>query len=604
MRARLTLAMLTGTAALGAGLGLTAVAAWLITTAAGQPFIAELLVAVVAVRAFGISKGVLRYAERLLSHDLAFRALGVLRLRVYDRLARLAPAGLAAFRRGDLLARLVDDVRTVQDRYPRVLVPGVSAAAAGLLAVVIATVVLPAAGLVLLAGLAVGAVGIPRLSLWVTAWADRRLVSERAELSARLVESLDAAEELAVLGAQPERAEQTGRSARRLAKAETRLSWVRGVTHGLGTLLLGTTVTAVVVVAAPAVREGRLTGPGLAVLALLTIAAFEATIGLANAIRERDRVAAGLDRVAEVLDTRPVVPEPTGPEGRPAGHDIVVRRLRARWPGSDHDALRDVDLDLAPGRRVAVVGPSGSGKSTLLASLLRFCPSGGDVRIGGVPLEEIPEEHLRPLIGLAAADAHVFDSTLAANLTLARPDATEADLWRVLTRAGLRDWVLTLPRGLDTPVGEHGRNLSGGQRQRLALARALLADVPVLLCDEPDASLDPALADRLVGDLLAAAGDRTVVVVTHRLASVDGVDEIVVVEDGRVTARGTHDDLVARPGWYRDRWFEPLARLAGEGRANVAGRDLRHLTSGPLEPRLEVSEGSDAWDTAGTSSGN
>jgi ABC-type multidrug transport system fused ATPase/permease subunit len=201
----------------------------------------------------------------------------------------------------------------------------------------------------------------------------------------------------------------------------------------------------------------------------------------------------------------------------------------------------------------AIVGPSGSGKSTLLAGLLRFCPTTGDVRLGAVQLDAVPEETLRRTVGLAAADAHIFDSTLAANLRLAKPDAPDGELRSALGRAGLLGWAWSLPRGLDTPVGEHGRNLSGGQRQRLALARALLADVPVLLCDEPDASFDPANADRLVADLLAAAGDRGVVIVTHRLSSVAGVDEVLVLDGGRVTARGNHAELMATPGWYRQR---------------------------------------------------
>jgi ABC-type multidrug transport system fused ATPase/permease subunit len=215
-----------------------------------------------------------------------------------------------------------------------------------------------------------------------------------------------------------------------------------------------------------------------------------------------------------------------------------------------------IDLDLPPGRRIAIVGPSGSGKSTLLASLLRFCPASGEVTIGNAPLAAVPDMSLRRTIGLAAADAHVFDSTLAANLRLARPGASDAELFAALGRAGLLEWVRTLPRQLETPVGEHGRNLSGGLRQRLALARALLADIPVLLCDEPDASLDPPLADRLTADLLAAAGERSVVLVTHRLEGVTGVDEIIVLVDGRVVQRGTHDELVAEQGWYQERQHE------------------------------------------------
>jgi ATP-binding cassette subfamily C protein CydCD len=536
MRRRLVLAVLSGTAALGAGIGLTAVSAWLITRAAAQPPVLALLVAVTAVRAFGISKGVLRYLERLLTHDVAFRVLARLRLVVYGQLARLAPAGLAGWRRGDLLTRLVDDVTAVQDRYARVRVPALAAGAAGLLAVGIAGWLLPVAGLVLAAGLAGSALAVPRLAVAVAAWADRRLAADRAELGARVVDTLTGVEELTVLGALPEQLAATDRVARRVARAESRLAWAHGLAVTLGTLVLGLTVAATLLVAAPAAAAGRIDGPVLAVLALLPLAAFEATSGLATAIRDRERVTAAMARVDEVLAVPPPLPEPaTGPV--PASHRIVVRGLAARWPGADRDTLRDIDLDLPPGKRLALVGPSGSGKSTLLAALLRLCPATGEVMLGGVALSEVPEPALRRTIGLAAADAHVFDSTLAANLRLAKPDATDDELWAALAQARLHDWAQSLPRGLATPVGEHGRNLSGGQRQRVALARALLADVPVLLCDEPDASLDPALADRLVADLLAAAGDRTVVIVTHGGLRDRRVDEVVVLDGGRVVER-------------------------------------------------------------------
>ena len=287
----------------------------------------------------------------------------------------------------------------------------------------------------------------------------------------------------------------------RLAKAEYRLAWGQGAAAGLGMLTLGLTTSLTLVVAIPAVGEGRLDGPALAVLALLPLASFDAISGLTAAAHERARVAASLDRVDEVMAAEPPVPEPrvSALKLRPANSTITVRALAARWPGTDQDVLHAIDLDLSPGKRIALVGPSGAGKSTLLAVLLRFCPYTGDIRLGGLPLIEVPEQTLRATIGLAAADAHSIldDSTIEANLRLARLAAARGELSQALARAGLWEWVKTLPRGLQTPVGEHGHRLSGGQRQRLALARALLADVPVLLCDEPDAHLDPILADHL-----------------------------------------------------------------------------------------------------------
>ncbi len=535
MKARLAGAIAAGFLALGSGVGLTAAAAWLIARAAAHPPVLELMVAVVAVRAFGISKGVFRYTERLLAHDVAFVALARLRLELYDRLVRLAPAGLAGWRRGDILTRLADDVSGVQDRYARVRIPAASAVLVGILATAIAGALLPPAAVVLACGLVVAGLVVPHLLVALSAWSDRRLQADRADLASRTVEALDMADELTVLGGLPDQVARVRRLADRLAKAEARLAWGQGAAAGLGMLTLGLTTSLILVVAIPAAREGRLDGPALAVLALLPLASFDAISGLSAAARDRARVAASLDRVDEVMAAEPAVPEP--PPGastpRPMNPTIMVRGVTARWPGAGHDALRVIDLDLPPGKRIALVGPSGAGKSTLLAVLLRFCPYTGDVRVGGVPLAQVPEQTLRATIGLAAADAHIFDSTVEANLRLAKSTASPSELSQVLARAGLSDWVETLPRGLQTPVGEHGQRLSGGQRQRLALARALLADVPVLLCDEPDAHLEPILADQLLRDLLTAGEDRSLVVVTHRLSGLEAFDEVVTLDRGR-----------------------------------------------------------------------
>ena len=228
-------------------------------------------------------------------------------------------------------------------------------------------------------------------------------------------------------------------------------------------------------------------------------------------------------------------------------------------------ALDGIDLDLSPGRRVAVVGPSGAGKSTLAMVLLRFLPyQSGTIELGGVALDQLAGDDVRTRIGLAAQDAYVFDASLAINLRLARPAATDDELRVALAQARLGDWAASLPAGLDTAVGERGTSLSGGQRQRLALARALLADFPVLLLDEPGEHLDLETADALTADLLDVTRGRTTLLITHRLTGLEAVDEIVVLDAGRVAERGTHDELLAAGGRYAALWTaeQPGAPIA------------------------------------------
>jgi ATP-binding cassette subfamily C protein CydC len=555
-RGRLALAVLFGTLASGAGVGLMATSAWLISRAAQHPPVLVLMVAIVAVRAFGIGRGVFRYAERLTGHDATFRILADLRVRVYERLERLVPAGLGTLRGGDLLGRVVADVDAVQDLYLRALLPGAVAVVVGGASAGLAWALLPSAGAVLLAALLVAGVLAPWLSAAVARRAERRSTDLRGELTTQVVDALRGAPELVAYGAAAERLAEAARLDRELTRAASRSAATAGAGAAVSALAGGLAVWGGLAAGVPAVRSGRLDGVLLAVVALLPLAAFEAVAGLPLAAQYLERVRRSAARVFAVIDRDEPVREPERPEGPPsAPYALRTRDLRARWTPGGPYALDGVSLDLTPGRRCAVVGPSGSGKTTLTAVLLRLLePDGGEVSLNGVDLRALAGDDVRRVVGLCAQDAHVFDTTIGANLRLARPDATGEQVRDALRSARLLDWVEGLPRGLDTYVGEHGAQVSGGQRQRIALARALLADFPILLLDEPAEHLDVATADELTADLLAATRGRTTLLVTHRLAGLEAVDEIVVLDAGRVVERGGHAELLDRPGVYRSLW--------------------------------------------------
>jgi ATP-binding cassette, subfamily C, bacterial CydCD len=294
----------------------------------------------------------------------------------------------------------------------------------------------------------------------------------------------------------------------------------------------------------------------LAVVVLTPLAAFEAVAAIPLAVRDRQRGRRAAERVQEVLDAPAPVREPTRPGLPPASpFPLYVRDLTVRYDARSAPALDGVSLALGEGRRIAVVGRSGAGKTTLALALLRFVePESGTYRLGGVDAAGLDGDAVRRLVGLCAQDAHVFDSTLRENLRLARTDASDDDLRAALAAARLLAWVNSLPAGLDTLVGEHGAKLSGGQRQRLALARALLADFPVLVLDEPAEHLDLPTADALTADLLRATEGRTTLLITHRLATLaqpGAVDEILVLEAGHVVQRGGYQELAAADGPFR-----------------------------------------------------
>ncbi|MET9834363.1 thiol reductant ABC exporter subunit CydD [Streptomyces sp. NPDC006385] len=552
-RGRLALALVLGSLALGSAVGLMATSGWLISRASQQPPVLYLMVAVTATRAFGIGRAVFRYAERLVSHDAVLRMLADTRVAVYRRLERLAPAGLRRARRGDLLSRLVADVDALQDYWLRWLLPAAAATVVSAGAVGFTAWLLPAAGAVLAAGLLAAGAGVPLVTGAVARHAERRLAPARGVLATRVTDLLTGTAELTVAGALPRRTAEVRQADGALTRIASRAATATALGDGLTALICGLTVAGTALVGAQAVADGRLAGVTMAVVVLTPLAAFESVLGLPLAVQYRQRVRRSAERVYEVLDAPEPVREPGHRRQAPASpFPLAVRGLTARHAGQDRDALAGLDLTLEEGRRIAVVGPSGSGKTTLAQVLLRFLDAdAGSYALGGVDAYALDGDDVRRLVGLCAQDAHLFDSSVRENLLLAKKDATKAEVRDALQRARLLDWADSLPDGLDTLVGEHGARLSGGQRQRLALARALLADFPVLVLDEPAEHLDLPTADALTSDLLAATEGRTTLLITHRLAGLEAVDEVVVLDQGRVVQRGTFAELAAADGPLR-----------------------------------------------------
>ncbi|WP_328770365.1 thiol reductant ABC exporter subunit CydD [Streptomyces sp. NBC_00286] len=553
-RGRLALALVLGSLALGSAVGLMATSGWLISRASQQPPVLYLMVAVTATRAFGIGRAVFRYAERLVSHDAVLRMLADTRVAVYRRLERLAPAGLRTTRRGDLLSRLVADVDALQDYWLRWLLPASAAVVVSAASVGFTAWLLPEAGAALALGLLAAGAGVPLVTGAVARRAERRLAPARGVLATRVADLLTGTAELTVAGALPARTAEARRADAALTRIASRTATATALGDGLIALVSGLTVAATALVGAQAVADGRLSGVLMAVVVLTPLAAFEAVLSLPLAVQYRQRVRKSAERVYEVLDAPDPVREPERPREAPASpFPLVLQELSARHHGQDRDALAGLDLTLAQGQRIAVVGQSGSGKTTLAQVLLRLLDAGaGTYTLGGMDAYDLGGDDVRRLVGLCAQDAHLFDSSVRENLLLARKDATEEDLRDALGRARLLDWADGLPEGLDTLIGEHGARLSGGQRQRLALARALLADFPVLVLDEPAEHLDLPTADALTADLLAATEGSTTLLITHRLAGLEAVDEVIVLADGRVVQRGPYEELAAVDGPLRE----------------------------------------------------
>jgi ATP-binding cassette, subfamily C, bacterial CydC len=553
MRGQLLVSVLAGAAATGCGVALLAVSGFLLARASEHPAILAISVAVVAVRGLAVGRGVFRYVERLASHDVAFRVLADIRVAIYRRLERLAPAGLAAFRSGDLLARLISDVDATQDLFIRGVGPPLAAALVGAGAVTACLIILAPAGGVLALGLLTAGVAVPALAVAASRRAARVTAPARGELGATLADLLSGAAELNAFGAQDAGLAAVADADRRLTSLARRSAAAAGLGRGLMAAVSGLTVWGVLVLAVAAVAGGTLTRVPLAVVTLTALAAFEAVTDLPAAALQLGDSRGAAERIGAVLDAPDPVVDPVTPRPLPAGPArVCLRGVQVRYEPDGPLALDGFDLDLGPGRRVALVGPNGAGKSTVASVLLRFCdPVGGSVTLGGADLASYAADDVRTAIGGCPQDPHIFDATVRENLRLARPGASDDELAAAAASARLLPWIESLPRGWDTRVGARGAAMSGGERQRLALARALLADPDLLILDEPTAHLDPEAASALTADLLAVTAGRATLLITHDFDGLDQVDEIIVLDQGKVAQRGTHRELMHAGGRYR-----------------------------------------------------
>ncbi len=568
-RRRFVLAVIAGSLGLGSAVALSATAAWLIARASQMPPVLELGVAAVAVRTFGIARGLMRYVERLISHDVALRGMATLRERVYTTLADAPPDVVSGLRRGDVLARTGADVDDVGDVVVRAVLPAVVAAVVGVGTVVLVGWLHLGVGAVLAACLLLAGVVGPLLSMRGARLDELAQVEARTDLTAGAMTMVEGAAELTVSGRLPHARAALADTERRLARAKDAAARPAALAAGIDHLATGVAVLAALVLGIQATVAGTMEAVELAVVVLTPLAAFEGTALLGPAAIQLVRSAGAAVRVTELLDGAGsgVEAEPAPARTSPGemttptagGAVLQARDLAVGWPRGGVVAA-GIDLELRPGRSVAVVGPSGIGKTTLLLTLAGLIPPhGGQVLLDGTPFSALDRRTVSDGVVLTAEDAHVFATTVLENLRVARGDVDEEEAAELLTRAGLGGWLAGLPDGVHTMLDPDATSISGGERRRLLLARALASRAPLLLLDEPGEHLDPATADRLIGDLLATRDSgRGVLLVTHRLAPLAAADEVVVLDGGEgghgpatVLARGTHADLCQTLPSYR-----------------------------------------------------
>lgn len=555
---------LSAAAIVGALASLSAVAllgtsAYLIAKAAEMPPVLTLTVAAVMVRAFAIGRAVFRYAERLIGHDAAFRGLTELRVRVYESLERITPIGLMRFTRGDLLARLGADVDAAVDLPLRVVLPWTQAGLVALASIAFLFWVLPQGALVIGFFALLLVTLIPWLIAITTKKAEARIAPARGIVVERSVHAIDAASELVVLGATDSVVKSVASADDSLIAVTKREAYAVGIGTGASTVLQGAAVVAALITGIPAVVSGEIEPVWLAVLALLPLALFEVLATVPSAAIALQRLRGSVERIADIDSAAPsqateqaYIP---GVESAPfTGY--AISDLSTRWPSANADTLHGISFTVSPGDRIALVGPSGSGKSTLVAALMGFLPYQGSALLNGIEIREQGSDEVCAQVGLLTQQAHIFDTTVGANVHIGSPHREmNVDAIRgALAQAQLLPWVESLPAGIDSEVGTFGARMSGGERQRLALARLLVSEREVFILDEPTEHLDAQTSREVDRTIHQATRHRTTITVSHNIIAISDCDVIHVMDDGRIIASGNHATLIQECEWYRTQW--------------------------------------------------
>ena len=496
----------------GAAVALLATSAWLITRTAEQPPILYVTFAVVAVRAFAISRAVFRYLERVVSHESAFRALAELRVWIYRRLVPLAPAGLQHASRGSVLSTVVRDVDTLQDYPLRVVQPVASA----LIVVSLSVVALGAVDIQASIALALLLAVAGTLSVWwnqhLSAAAERQVAPVRAQMADALIDTLQRRAVLVAYGAEATWTKRIVGIDRTLEAVERRVAMGQQIAQGILVVLSGSAVAVMAWVALPRVASGDLSGPLFALLVLAPLAVFDVFQAIPSAVSAWRGVDASASRISTLVpETIPAgIPleredDPDPDERIEAVSTLVISEFQAKWPDRANYPSAPLNVELVAGDRLLITGESGVGKSTLANALVGFLDYRGSVRFDGVEARDMPLRLLRRKVALIEQRPHLFDQSLRHNLSFANPNASDEDLMAALSSVGLAEWVVERG-GLDSPIGESGALVSGGQAQRIAVARAFLAKAPVIVLDEPTANVDRAIAEQLMQDLLTSIG--------------------------------------------------------------------------------------------------
>jgi len=524
--------------------------AYLISAAALHPSVAELQVAIVGVRFFGLSRAVSRYFERLVSHTVTFKLLANIRVWFYDQLEPLAPAGLQKYRTGDLLSRILADVEVLQEFYVRVFGPTVVAITTSLSVFwFFGHWSIQFAFVLILFHILIGIV-LPFSTRWISKNASKQIIQVRSNISVLAVDAVQGSSEIILFGQETAFHEKVVSTIREGIKAEKRINLIESLSSSIGLVGINLTAFVLLFLSVPIVNSGNLDGKILAVIILGAIASFEAIQPLSLAYQNLEKAIEAGKRIFEIIDKPPSVS--SGTEQLPDFKQPLIEIKHLDFTYSHKRVLHDITLNLPFGKKIAIVGLSGSGKTTLSNLIMRFWDfKEGEILINGKDIRSFEEESIRNLVAYVPQDAFIFNSTISENIRIGKPAATDPEIQEAARKANLDQFILSLPKRYQTIVGEGGAFLSGGERQRISIARAAVRNAPIYIFDEPFSNLDQATAKSVYHAITELVQDKSMLLISHQLTNLALMDEIILLRDGAILERGTQQELISISGAYR-----------------------------------------------------
>ena len=543
------LAAFVGFLTIGSSIGLLMTSAYIIAKAALHPSISELQVGIVGVRFFGISRGVFRYAERLISHEVTFSILAKFRVWFFKSIEPLVPSKTEKFTSGDLLSRVVADVESLEHIFVRVISPPLVATFVGILIFVIFSFYNILLALIFIIPYSLAGIGVPLFTYKLSSKYGKRMIALRTRLTELTIDGIEGKRDLIAFQKSDEHKTEFNNVNSELVFLQRKMKLISGLNESLIGLLMNIAVILVFIAATPFVKAGAFNGVHLSVLTLGTMAAFEAVLPIPLALQYlKNSIVAG-ERVFQIADKK--TEEKTYADKKLNGDKIEFSDVVFSY--RDNEAvLKKINLKLNRKEKIAIIGGSGAGKSSIINLLLNFWKvDDGKITMDNINYNTLSGESIRNAFSTIPQKVFLFSDTIKGNLLLAKPTATDEELWSALRKAELEELVKSLPEKLDTWIGNQGKQLSGGEKKRMAIARAILKDAPVFICDEITADIDAINERKIVNTIHSITNNKGLLFITHRLVDMEKFDSIYLLEKGEIVVSGKHVDLLNISSEYR-----------------------------------------------------